>query len=376
MSYHVPGRRPVERLRSVLEDDNLEEVMCIGPNKPWMVYHREMGMLETDFVLDERGIDEVLDWILRMVKKEEYSGPMIDGMLPEGGRVNVVLPPVAIGGPYITIRLFPRRPIVITDLIRWGTLTAEVAAFLWVVIEGFDFKPANIIVSGGSGTGKTTLLNTLTYFIPPDKRIITIEDTAELMLPHPHWVRMEVPLGSGLTMDDLLKNSLRMRPDRLIIGEVRGEEARTLFTAMNVGHEGCLGTLHANSTMETITRIISPPMSVPRRMVEALDLILLMARLPGKEKSRRVLAEVSEISGVEEKGVRLNPLVKLDPSTRELKWTGVPSSLRDRISRAAGITPTEFSNEVKKRAKLLLKLAEAELEPQELFRRLHEPSEV
>lgn len=376
MSYHVPGNTPIKKLRSMLEDDELEEVMCIGPDKPWMVYHRESGMLETDFVLDEKGIKEALEWILKRSKKEGYSGPMIDGMLPEGGRVNIVLPPVAIGGPYITIRLFPKRPIVVTDLINYGTLTAEVAAFLWVVIEGFDFKPANIIISGGSSTGKSTLLNALSYFIPPDKRIITIEDTAELTLPHPHWIRMEVPLGSGLTMDDLLKNSLRMRPDRLIIGEVRGEEARTLFTAMNVGHEGCMGTIHANSTTETITRITSPPMSVPRRMVEALDLILLMVRLPGKGRTKRVLAEVSEISGVEEKGVRLNPLLKLDPTTMELRSTGVPSSLRDKISRAVGITPSEFSNEVKKRAKFLLKLAELRPEAQELFRRLHEPLKV
>ncbi len=222
MSYRLPEGDPIEKLKAMLTDDQLEEVMCIGPNKPWMVYHRKEGMLQTDMVLDEKGVQEMVEWILKKSRREGYKGLMIDAMLPEGGRINVVFPPVAIDGPYITIRLFPKRPITVVDLINQRAITAELAAFLWVVIEGFDMRPANIIISGGSGSGKTTLLNALSYFIPPEKRIITIEDTAELHLPHKHWVRMEVPLGSGLIMDDLLKNALRMRPERLIIGEVRG----------------------------------------------------------------------------------------------------------------------------------------------------------
>ena len=187
---------------------------------------------------------------------------------------------------------------------------------------------------------------------------------------------MEVPIGYDIDMDTLLKNALRMRPDRLIIGEVRGEEAKTLFTAMNVGHEGCMGTVHANSSVESISRITSPPMSVPMKMVEALDLILLMIKINTPHGTRRVLAEVTEISGVEEKKVRVNPLLKLDPKALALKPTGVPSSLRDRISRAAGISPTKFMEEVERRAKIIDRLCKEELSSKEVFIRLHEEKEA
>jgi flagellar protein FlaI len=373
--YRVkPYKNIGEMMKKLSQDENLEEIMCIGPGRPWKVYHRTMGMLDTDVVLDEKGIEKVLEWLSKSSRRKLKGEFMMDMRLPNGARVNVVMPPIAIEGPYITIRLFPTNPLSILDLIKKGTITPEAAGYLWMIIDGFDVKPANILIAGGTGTGKTTLLNALSFFIPPDKRIITIEDTAELNLPHPHWLRMEVPLHitPPVDMDALLKNALRMRPERLIIGEVRGEEAKTLFSAMNIGHEGCMGTLHANSSMDTVSRITSPPMSVPRKMLEALDAILLMATFFKEEGAKRVLAEVTEISGVEEKGVRMNPIMKLDPVNLTIRPTGVPSSLRDKISRAVGIKPTKFNEELKRRIKILEALAKEDLGSREAFYKIHE----
>lgn len=363
-----------EMMKKLSQDSNLEEIMCVGPRRPWKVYHRTMGMLDTDVILDEKGIEEVLDWLSKSSKRKLKGEFMVDMRLPTGARVNVVMPPIAIEGPYITIRLFPTNPLSILDLIKRGTITPEAAGYLWMVIDGFDVKPANLLIAGGTGTGKTTMLNALSFFIPPDKRIITIEDTAELNLPHPHWLRMEVPLhlAPPVDMDALLKNALRMRPERLIIGEVRGGEAKTLFSAMNIGHEGSMGTLHANSSVDTIARITSPPMNVPRKMLEALDVILLMAIFFKPEGAKRVLAEVTEISGVEEKGVRMNPVMKLDPVSLIIRPTGVPSSLRDKISRAVGIKPTRFNEEMKRRIRILEGLAKEDLGPREAFYKMHE----
>ena len=234
-------------LDPLVRDDNLEEIMVIGTNKPVYVWHRRFYMCKTNIVFkEERDILNIIERIAREVgRRIDQQNPLLDARLPDGSRVNATLPPISLDGPTITIRKFKKDPLTIIDLIKYGTMNSDVAAFLWLLVDGLGVKPANILVAGGTGSGKTTTLNALAMFIPPSERVISIEDTAELQLPVEHWVRLETRPpnieGKGeVTMDDLVKNTLRMRPDRIIVGEVRGPEARTMFTAMNTGHNGAL----------------------------------------------------------------------------------------------------------------------------------------
>jgi len=235
------------RLDPLVRDDNLEEIMVIGTNKPVYVWHRRFNMCKTNIVFqDEKEILNIIERIAREVgRRIDQQSPLLDARLPDGSRVNATIPPISLDGPTITIRKFKKDPLTIIDLIKYGTLNTDVAALLWIFVDGLGVKPANILVAGGTGSGKTTTLNSLAMFIPPSERVISIEDTAELQLPIEHWVRLETRPpnveGKGeITMDDLVKNTLRMRPDRIIVGEVRGPEARTMFTAMNTGHDGAL----------------------------------------------------------------------------------------------------------------------------------------
>ncbi|MDO8625232.1 MAG: ATPase, T2SS/T4P/T4SS family, partial [Candidatus Diapherotrites archaeon] len=234
-------------LDPLLSDDNIEEIMVIGPKKPVYIFHRQYDMMTTNIEFySDKEIQNVVNKIARDVgRRVDFSAPLLDARLPDGSRVNATIPPASVDESTITIRKFRKDPYTIIDLIRLNTLDANTAAFLWLCVEGLNTKPANILISGGTGSGKTTLLNCLTSLVPERERIVTIEDTAELNLPLEHWIRLEARPpgieGSGeLALDILTKNSLRMRPDRIIVGEVRHAEAFTLFTAMNTGHDGCL----------------------------------------------------------------------------------------------------------------------------------------
>ena len=213
---------------SLIQDDNLEEIMIIGINKPVFVYHREYGMMKTNIVFsDERELMDLIDSIARQINRRiDQESPILDGRLIDGSRINATIPPVSADGPSLTIRKFKRDPFTIIDLINSKTISIELAAFLWLCIDGLGVKSANAIISGGTSSGKTTTLNALSAFINPKERIITIEDTLELQIPHEHVIRMEtrpanVENKGELTMNDLVKNSLRQRPDRIIVGEIR-----------------------------------------------------------------------------------------------------------------------------------------------------------
>jgi len=245
MAFHdMIGYGPLDYL---IADDKLEDILVIGTNRPVYVYHSRYGMCSTNIVFEEEEtIKYYIDKIARLVgRRIDHQMPLLDARLPDGSRINATIPPVSLDGPTLSIRKFKRDPLTVVDLMNFGTLSPEVGAFLWLLVHGLDVKPANILFAGGTGSGKTTLLNCATTFVPERERIISIEDTAELQLPHRHWVRLECRPpnieGRGeISMDDLVKNALRMRPDRIIVGEVRGPEARTMFTAMNTGHDGAL----------------------------------------------------------------------------------------------------------------------------------------
>src|SRR3990172_722856 len=334
--------------------------MLISTNKPVYVYHRKHGMCKTNIVFeDDETALKIIGRIARAVgRRVDTSTPLLDARLKDGSRVNATVAPVSLGGPSLTIRKFKADPFTVVDVINFRTMSYDLAAFLWLAIEGYEVKPANILVSGGTGSGKTTTLNCLGSFIPQTNRLISIEDTAELQLPVQHWIRLETRPpnieGKGeISMERLLRNTLRMRPDRIVVGEVRGPEANTLLTAMNTGQSGSMGTLHANNSKETITRLINKPMSVPVIMLAALNLIIMQNRFTHKGKTVRRITEVTEILGVENGQVKLSNVFEWDPKTDTVKPTGVPSRIKDMLAEKRGVDLKDIEEEIERRKKVL-----------------------
>ena len=293
-------------LRPLVEDDTLTEIMVNGAD---MVYVERGGKILLADVRfdDENHLLRIIDLIVSAVgRRIDHRQPLCDARLLDGSRVNAVVPPISIDGPILTIRKFSKDPYQVSDLIRFGTLTEASAAFLRACV----LARANIMISGGTGTGKTTLLNVCSSFIPIDERIVTIEDAAELQLHQEHVCRMEArPAdinGEGrIAIRELVINSLRMRPDRIVVGECRGGEALDMLQAMNTGHDGSLTTIHANNPRDCLGRletlVLMAGMDLPMRAVRqqvasALNLIIQLSRL--KDGSRRVTS-VTEIIGME-----------------------------------------------------------------------------
>jgi len=349
----------------LIHDTKLEEIMIIGPNKPTYVYHKDYGMMYTNVVYyNDNEIQDLVDKIARILgRRVDISSPLLDARLPDGSRVNATIPPASIDGSTVTIRKFRDDPYTVVDLINFKTLNLEVAAFLWCAVEGFGAKPANIIISGGTGSGKTTLLNVLANFTPDESRVITIEDTAELKLPIKHTIRFEgrppgLEGGGEITLEVLVKNTLRMRPDRVIVGEIRSAEATTLFTAMNTGHDGCMGTIHANSARETLVRITSPPMDVPMLMLAGLDLIVVQKRLNTAKGQVRRITEIAEIEGVFENNPKANIIFKWNPQTDSLERTEFPIKYFDIIKTYTRYDDSDIAGILTKRIKLIKELVD------------------
>jgi flagellar protein FlaI len=341
----------------LVRDDRLEEIMVTGDKKPVFVFHRDYEMMKTniEFYTEEEVIDLINRVGREIGRRVDFSSPLLDARLPDGSRVNATIKPISVSGPTLTIRKFRADPFSIVDLINFGTLNTEVAAFLWLAVEGVETRPANILIAGGTGSGKTTLLNVLASFIPVTERVISIEDTAELNLPLEHWIRFEArPPGlenkGEVTLDILTKNSLRMRPDRIMVGEIRHDEAFTLFTAMNTGHDGSLGTVHANTAQETLIRVTNPPMSVPETMLSGLNFILVENRLHDRKKGTiRRITEISEVGGVLEGKANVQAIYEWDAVKDDLKKTGVPCSYLRELGRLSGMTAQQLEKELKKR---------------------------
>jgi len=292
-------------LQDLLEMPNINEIMVVGKDK---IYIEKDGMIQNtqrSFFSDDI-VQSIIERIITPVgRRIDRSTPLVDARLPDGSRVNAIISPLSLSGPVLTIRKFARIPFTIDDLIERGTLTEATAGFLRACVLGRK----NVIISGGTGSGKTTTLNVLSNFIPSGERIVTIEDSAELQLPHEHLVRLETrPAnieGKGAyAIRDLVKNALRMRPDRLIVGECRGPEALDMLQAMNTGHDGSLTTIHANNPTDTLMRLETmvlmavemPVRAIREQVAAALDLIVQIARLPD---GRRRVTHVSEIIGID-----------------------------------------------------------------------------
>ena len=290
----------------------------------------------------EESLRRVVDRIAAKVgRRIDESSPMVDARLPDGSRVNAIIPPLAVDGSALTIRKFSRDPLQVEDLIRLGTMTAEVATLLSACVKG----RLNVLITGGTGTGKTTLLNVLSSFIPEDHRIVTIEDAVELQLRQDHIVRLEYRPpnieGRGeITIRDLVRNSLRMRPDRIIVGEVRGGEALDMLQAMNTGHEGSMSTLHANSPRDALNRLetmvmmagIDLPVRAIREYISsALRLVVHLSRF--KDGSRRI-SQITEVTGMEGDLISLQDVFRFEYATG-----GNDNGRVNGAIRASGIRP-------------------------------------
>jgi len=339
----VVGYGPIEEY---LKDEDVTEVMVNSPKK---IYVEKFGKIySTDKTfLDESHLMQVINKIVsRVGRRVDESSPYVDARLPDGSRVNVIIHPLVLNGPVITIRKFSSEPFTIEDLVGMGTCTQKVADFLEACIKG----RLNVICSGGTGTGKTTTLNVLSSFIPHDERIITIEDAAELKLGQEHVIRLEARPpnieGKGeVTIRDLVRNALRMRPDRIIVGEVRGGEALDMLQAMNTGHDGSLSTVHANSPRDVLSRLETmvlmagvdiPIKAIREQISSAVNLIVHMSRL--KDGTRK-FTKVTEVQGMEGDVITLQDLflfdfMGVDEEGRfkgRIKSTGIRPRFTDRL---------------------------------------------
>jgi flagellar protein FlaI len=348
----LSGSIGLGRIGRLIDDANLEEIMINSPREEVFVFHKKHGMCRTNIVLGKRELNSLLDRIaLTVGKKISEDAPLLDARLPDGSRVNATSPYATPLGATLTIRKAAREPLSIINLIENNTLSSELAAYLWVFVEGMGINPLNIICAGGSGSGKTTTLNVLSSFIPFNERIIVIEDTMELFLDErKNSVRMEarpaIQETKEVSMNDLLINALRMRPDRVIVGEVRGEEAKTLFNAMDIGVQGSMGTLHANNARETLIRLKASPMNVPEQMLPLLDLIIVNKRLNLKEKGQiRRISQVAEISRMDEQ-VLLANIFEWDFASDSLARTNTPSHLIEVLAEATGQKKKSLQQEI------------------------------
>lgn len=303
-------------LDSIISDDSITEVMINGPEKIFIEKKGRLTRLDKKFE-SQRKLEDVIQRIVGLAGREvNQANPICDTRLPDGSRVNVVLPPIALCGPTITIRKFSKEPMTINKLIEYGSITQEIADKLELLVKA----KYNIFISGGTGSGKTTFLNALSNFIPKDERIITIEDSAELQIAEiDNLVSLETrnanASGAGqVTIRDLIKSSLRMRPERIIVGECRGGEALDMLQAMNTGHDGSLSTGHANSTEDMLSRLETmvlqgadglPIEAIKQQIASAVDIIIHLSRL--RDKSRKTMA-ITEVVGIKNGEIELNPL--------------------------------------------------------------------
>ena len=303
-------------LDSIIHDDTITEVMINGPDHVFIEQNGKVRRISDSFE-NEQKLEDIIQRVVGMAGREvNQANPIVDTRLPDGSRVNVVLPPISLKGAIVTIRKFSKEPMTIAKLIEYGSITQEIADVLEILVKA----KYNIFICGGTGSGKTTFLNAVSHFIPKDERIITIEDSAELQIEGlDNLVSLETrnanTAGVGaVTIRDLIRSSLRMRPERIIVGEVRGAEALDMLQAMNTGHDGSLSTGHANSTKDMLSRLETmvltgaeglPLDAVRQQIASAIDIIIHLSRL--RDRSRKTM-EITEVTGYENGQIQLNPL--------------------------------------------------------------------
>lgn len=347
------------KLNPLMRDPNIEDISCNGYNVPLYVYHRKYQQnIITNVVFDRDELDTfVLMLAERSGKTLSMSSPILNSILPDGSRLQAAYTnEITTRGSSFTIRKFREEPITPVDLIEFGTVSNEMLAYLWLCMEGRK----NLIFAGGTASGKTSALNAVSLFMPPSTKIVSIEDTRELRLPHGNWLpsvtRMsELGEGEGeIDMYELLRQAMRQRPEYIIVGEIRGKEAQTLFQAMSTGHT-TLSTMHATGVEEVVSRLQNEPMNIPLMMFQALDIIciqILTYKPDGKRVRRtKVIAEVHEVD-MKTRSINVVDIFKWDPVTDEFKMTG-ESIILNRIMEQRGWTMKKINNEIRNRSLIL-----------------------
>jgi len=312
MYNDILGYGPIQEL---VDSDDYSEIMVNGPNQIYVEHKGKLKLTDIKF-RDEEHLMNTIDRIVSAVGRHiDEASPMVDARLPDGSRVNVIIPPLSLVGAVLTIRKFGKKPITAKQLVEWGSLSPKMLNFLEACVKG----KLNIIVSGGTGSGKTTLLNVLSSYIPSDERIVTIEDSAEVQLHQDHVVTLEsrpanIEGKGAITIRDLVVNALRMRPDRIIVGEVRSKETLDMLQAMNTGHDGSLTTTHANSPRDAVSRLETmvmmggvelPSKAIRDQIASAIDLIVQQSRL--RDGTRKVVS-VTEVTGMEGNVVQMQDI--------------------------------------------------------------------
>ncbi len=351
ISYIIQQNVGLGHIEILLKDESLEEIVINNAKEPVWVYHRKYGWLKTNVIMPHENRIRYYSTIIgRDVGKEITTlNPLMDAHLKTGDRVNSTLVPISSKGNTITIRKFAVKPWTITDFIKAKTISYESAALVWMAVQ----NELSIIISGGTASGKTSMLNVVANFFPPNQRIISLEDTRELMLPDIlHWVPLETRLPNpegkgGITMLDLVVNSLRMRPDRIVVGEIRRKaEAEVLFEAMHTGHS-VYGTLHANNVRETVNRLTQPPIELPKQILSALSLILVQ-HINRRNGKRRTL----QIGEVMQDG-DAKPIMQFNAAKDELEKINEPEYIYQTLNLYTGLSKEDIEKDISEKINIL-----------------------
>jgi pilus assembly protein CpaF len=352
VTAEILGYGPIQEL---INNDAVSEIMVNGPQQVWIEQDGRLSLTDIHFKDDEHVMRIINRIVAPLGRHVDEASPMVDARLPDGSRVNVIIPPLALIGPTISVRKFSRIPLSVDDLIRLGSISEKAMLFLEACVK----SSLNIIVAGGTSTGKTTFLNVLSSFVPDDERIITIEDAAELQLQQIHVIPLEsrpanIEGAGEVSIRDLVINALRMRPDRIIVGECRGKEALDMLQAMNTGHDGSMTTIHSNGPRDTLSRIETmvlmagtdlPSRAIREQIAAAFDLVVYMDRL---ESGARKITHISEIVGFQEETILMQEIFRLEQVEHdgredlELRTTGIRPQAMRKLERARHYMPVDF----------------------------------
>ncbi len=342
------------KIDPIMHDPMVEDVSCDGPGTPIFIWHRQYESLPTNIAFTEDELNEFIVRLAYMVGKHiSIASPMLDGSLPDGSRIQMTYGrEVTRKGSTFTIRRFRAEPFTVANLVSVGTMTSEMAAWFWFILE----KKSNLLIGGGTASGKTTTLNSLSSFIPPDDKIITIEDTAELSLAHKNWISSVARVGFGpsgssaeINLFDLLKAAMRQRPDYIIVGEVRGSEAYTLFQAMATGHGG-ISSIHCDSAQAAFNRLESEPMNIPRTLLATVNVVAMQTRVRIGDKVSRKVNHVVEVLGLDpvSKEMLTNEVFRWNPKDDTFDNSG-RSILLEKIMERHGLSEQYVRNELERR---------------------------
>ena len=358
----------LNEIEPLMQDPYIEDIGCDGINIPLYVVHKRFGSLKTNVVFTDR--EKLRDFVIKLAERcgryVSYAEPLLDGTLPDGSRVQATLAEdVTTHGPTFSIRKFRENPFSPVEIIELHTASAEMLAYLWLAVE----SKLSFLICGGVATGKTTLLNALSLFIPPEAKVVSIEDTRELYLPHENWIPSVTRLGFGMptkggtkygevTMFDLLKASFRQNPDYVIVGEIRGKEAYVMFQGMASGHS-CFGTMHAGEVEDVIYRLETPPIELSPSLIETLDIIIFMVHATERGKSARRIKEINELESVDPHtgAARTNKVFVWLPGPDDFE-RNTYSYILQKIAKLRGAELMEIEREMKIREKILLWMLE------------------